>query len=462
MEKYNKNAKFAIWGCGDYLENVINKIAPNLDIVCICDSDSCKIGKVIEYNNLQLTCISVRETLSNPQIDTIMVAVQSAKVYKMIEEEARNANKNVIHINDAVRAYMSMWERQEIEKYDRVMESRRTPLLEDRIVCFVNVSVPIDFCNLKCQYCYVGQHNDFYKKENFFFSPKFIKKELSRKRLHGTAFINFCGTGETLLCKELLPIMKALLDEGHYISIITNALVTDAIKEILKWGYGDRIFFKCSFHYLELKKHGLLEKYAQNVNYIKEKSSITVELVPHDELISLIPEIKDFSVANFGALPHVTVARNENSRDYEILTNLTIQKYFDTWNQFESELFRIKMVTLEKQEKICCAGRGTFIMNLCDGGMRYCPKNPSCGNAYDHIDKDIYPEEIGNKCKSPYCINAHAYLTLGMISEVNIGTYFSVRDRLCQDGSHWIKESMKRIMTQRISDNINNLYRGDE
>ena len=133
MEKYNKNAKFAIWGCGDYLENVINKIAPNLDIVCICDSDSCKIGKVIEYNNLQLTCISVRETLSNPQIDTIMVAVQSAKVYKMIEEEARNANKNVIHINDAVRAYMSMWERQEIEKYDRVMESRRTPLLVDRI-----------------------------------------------------------------------------------------------------------------------------------------------------------------------------------------------------------------------------------------------------------------------------------------------------------------------------------------
>ena len=66
------------------------------------------------------------------------------------------------------------------------------------IKCFITISVPIDFCNLQCEYCYVGQNNGFHKKEIMYHSPEFIRKALSRKRIGGTAFINLCGTGEKL------------------------------------------------------------------------------------------------------------------------------------------------------------------------------------------------------------------------------------------------------------------------
>ena len=47
--------------------------------------------------------------------------------------------------------------------------------------------------------------------------------------------LNFCGAGETLLCKELLPIIKELLAEGHYCMIVTNGTITPKFNEMAEW-----------------------------------------------------------------------------------------------------------------------------------------------------------------------------------------------------------------------------------
>lgn len=451
-ESFHK--KFAIWGCGEYLYNVLDKINPNLNIVGVCDSDSKKWGETVKYNEMEMKCVSPAELLQE-KVDIVMVSIQSADAFANIKEKLSTYNIDVCHINDALKAYLTLWEEKEIKKYDRYMSGVEEPEDFDIIKCFISVTVSIDFCNLQCQYCYVGQHKDFYKKELVYYSPGFIRRALSRKRIGGTAFINFCGTGETLLCDELPEIIEALLEEGHYISIITNALITKKIQRILSSKHHERVFFKCSFHYLELRRKHLLEVYVNNVKSIKESgASLSIEFVPHDELIPYMDEMIAFSKLNFGALPHVTVARDETKADFSILSSLSETEYMKTWGIFQSPLFEVKMRTRQKQTKYCIAGHGTFLMNLNHGGTRFCPGNGKFINMYSHIDSKIEFAEIGKNCESPYCINGHAYLTFGMVPEVKEYSYLDVRDRLCSDGTHWVNGKMREIMAQRICDNL--------
>lgn len=454
-EKVIKQKKsFAIWGCGDYLYNVIDKIDPQLNISCVCDSDKNKWGTTIAFGDREITCVSP-DTFYKKKHDAAMIAIQSVQVFENIKKNLEELHIEVCHINDAIRAYRPIYERQAIDSYDRVMESIKEPGDDDKIKCFISISVPIDFCNLQCEYCYVGQHRDFYKKEVVYYSPEFIRRALSRKRIGGTAFINLCGTGETLLCKELPDIIKELLYEGHYISIITNALVDQSIVKLLSFNKNEKLFFKCSFHYLELKRKKLLDRFVKNVHLIRESgASFSIEIVPHDELIPYIKEIKDFCIKNFGALPHITVARDETLRELPILSEMSEKEYIDTWGVFESPMFDFKMKTRKKQTKYCVAGRGTFLMMLDHGGTRYCPGNDRYINVYSNIEKVLSLSEIGERCKSPYCINAHAYLTLGMVEDIDECSYLAMRDRLCEDGSHWVQEKMSNIMGQRICDNI--------
>lgn len=73
------------------------------------------------------------------------------------------------------------------------------------------------------------------------------------KRLGGTCLINLCGGGETLLCPDLPKVAKALLEEGHYVFIVTNGTITKAFKEIEEFPeeLRKRLSFKFSYHYLE-------------------------------------------------------------------------------------------------------------------------------------------------------------------------------------------------------------------
>lgn len=454
LEAVRKKQKIGIWGMGDYLHNVINKIDPSLPICGICDRDTLKYGEKIVCGGKELYCTSFEE-LAEKGAELIMAATRSVKTVAEIQEAVGDRGIHVCHIQEAVKAYKEEWEREQIRKYDLAMQRVSEPADTGKIRCFVSITVPVNRCNLSCSYCYVGQHRDFYEKETVLYSTEFVKRALSRKRLQGSALLNFCGSGETFLCRQLADMIEALLDEGHYISIITNGLIETPLKRLLSHRHSDRLFFKCSFHYLELKKRGLLDKFCENVRMIRDsRASFSVELVPHDELIPYIDEIKEFSVRHFGAAVHVTVARNEEKDGYPVLTDLAEEDYVKTWRRFDSELFEIKMRHQNREHGYCIAGAGTFLMDLEHGGTSFCPNNGRLSNIYDDISSPIRYKPIGNGCRSRYCINSHAYLSLGMIPELNECTYYDVRNRRCEDGTDWVKETMRQVMTQKICDNI--------
>ena len=188
--------------------------------------------------------------------------------------------------------------------------------------------IPMSICNFRCHYCYLAQRETCYQgvQPEMKYTPEQVRAAFSRKRLGGSCFMNFCAEGETLLTKDIDAYVKALVDEGHYAEIVTNMTVTNVIERILNWDKAllRRIEFKCSFHYLELKRKGLLETFAANVKKVwAAGASANVEITPSDELIPYIDEVKAFSLAHFGALPHLTIARDDRTSGIEYLTRLS-------------------------------------------------------------------------------------------------------------------------------------------
>lgn len=451
--KTDKREVIAIWGIGNYFENVIDKINPQLNIVAMIDMNPQKQGLVIKYAKRELRCYDC-SIIKELGVNKILVATRNVADVEEVKRIIDNDRIEIVHISEEIRTYKATWEKRQIEEYDRTFSDTNAKC-DSRIKCFINISVPIDFCNLKCSYCYVNQNSDFYKKEVTFYSPEFMRRAFSKNRIGGVALINLCGMGETCLCKDLVEVVSELLKEGHFVSIITNALIREALERLLSLDNSNHLFFKCSFHYQELKRKGLLKLYAENVQMIiRSEASLSVELVPHDEIISEIDEIKEYSLKNFGALPHVTVARDESLPNYPILTQKGIDEYVDVWSKFDSPLFNVKMRHLQKQCQYCISGKGTILVDLEHGGTVCCPYNKQISNIYSDISKPIAFDEIGDKCSSPYCINSHAYITLGMIPQIEEIHYLDVRDRQCSDGSFWIKNPLRGVFTQRICDNL--------
>lgn len=453
QEARKNDQKFVIWGCGNYLKQTIDKVDPEIDILFVCDSDEKKWGSRV--TGRELLCVAP-DMLCQVKDVVVLIAIKNKLLVRQIGMELTELGVLWCHINEALKVYQEKYEAFQIEKYNGTIGAWCEPENKQILKRFISISVPIQTCQLRCEYCYIGQNGGFENDEIILPSAEFIRKALSRKRLGGTALINFCGAGETLLCKELFFIVKELLEEGHYISIITNALLAKEINKYLQLPLElrKRIFFKCSFHYSQFKEKGLLELYAENVNKIwKSGASISVELVPEDKLVPFISEIKEFSLKHFGALPHVTVARDESKEEMPIITEYTEEEYKKIWGQFDSVLFWFKMMSMKKRTEYCTAGKNTFLFSLESGDISPCPQEGYFFNIYSNIDKVIDFKEVGKQCRNPYCRNGHAYLALGIVDEVNECSYLQIRDRIALDGKHWVNEEMAFIFQQRICDN---------
>lgn len=231
--------------------------------------------------------------------------------------------------------------------------------------------------------------------------------------------------------------------------------ITKNIQELLdlpaEWR--SRLFFKCSFHYMELKKRGLLETFVKNVNDAwNAGASITVEITPSDELEPYIDEVKEFSLKNFGALPHITIGRNELMPGYVRLTKHTEQEYNKIWGQFNSELFRFKTYIWEKKVKdFCYAGKWVYGIDLGTGKLYTCSHRKEVGDLC-HGHK-IKQKPICNKCPAAHCFNGHAWLAWGACPAINNTSYAKVRDRVRTDGTHWLHQRVYDAFSQKLWEN---------
>lgn len=326
----------------------------------------------------------------------------------------------------------------------------------DSIKRYIDCYVPVTGCTLRCHYCYITHHRLFDAElPKFNYSPQHVRKALSRERLGGTCLINLCGGGETLLPPEIVAYIRALLEEGHYVMVVTNATVSKRFDEIAQFPaeLTKRLFFKFSYHYTELKKRNLLDRFFANIRKVRNAGcSFTLEATPSDEWIPYIDEMKQAAIDNVGAVCHITIARDE--RDPEklpILTSLPREEYEKTWHSFESALFNYKLTIFEqKRREFCYAGDWSFYLNLATGSMTQCYNTHYTQNIFEDINKPIKFLAVGKYCKEHHCYNGHSFIVLGDIPCLQSPTYTELRNRICNDGSEWLKPEMKHFMSTKL------------
>jgi len=336
---------------------------------------------------------------------------------------------------------------------------------------FIDCLIPISVCNLKCPYYFVEQRSTNCNENNRFqHSPEEVGQALSSKRLGGICHFNISAEGETLLDPNIVQILYNLLHQGHYIMVVTNGTITKRFEEISEFPseYLNRLGFKFSFHYLQLIDNNLMDTFFYNIHLMENsKVSISVELTPHDELVPYIEDIKRKCIDEVGAKCHVTVARNEKLKDMPLLTKYKRNEYMKIWNSFDSELFRFKMRTFGvRRTEYCYAGKWAGFVNIGTGAFSPCHGREVIQNIYNDLSKPIKFVAIGKKCRPLHCINSHAWLTFGLISNMidEPPHYDKVRDRTREDGSHWLQDDMKTVMhtklitTNEVSSNLYKLY----
>ena len=324
-----------------------------------------------------------------------------------------------------------------------------------KLIC---LTVPIQHCNLKCEYCYISRVKDWNEgNSSFDFSIDHIINCLSKKRLGGECIINITGGGETLIPVEVIGIIEGLLKEGHFLEVVTNGTLTNRLKKILEIDSDllRHLEFKFSFHYKELKRLNLLDTYASNVRMMRDAGcSFTIECMPYDNLENDIEDIKSFSLANFGALPQLTVGRDDmNNR--KLLTNHTIDEYKKIWGEFESTMFDYKMKIYEERPKhFCYAGKWSLYVDLKTGDAQACYGQPITQNIFKDITKPMKFNPVGKYCTMPYCLNGHAFLSLGMQPDFKFSNYYEIRNRKCVNcEDKWFSDECKEAFSQKLYNN---------
>lgn len=327
----------------------------------------------------------------------------------------------------------------------------------DKVKKVLLFRIPMSICNFRCSYCYLAQRDEHYQgiQPEMKYTPEQVAAALTQARIGGVAYMNFCADGETLLTRNIDEYVKALVQNGHYAEVVTNLTITPVLEKFLSW---DRellkhVEFKCSFHYLELKRKGLLEKFAENVKRVwAAGASANIEITPTDELIPYIDEVKEFSLKHFGSLPHLSIARNDRTHKIAYLTNLTMEKYDSTWSQFDSDFWKFKKTIFGvKQKKFCYAGKWSLYIDLASGDTTPCYCGKHLGDIFEDPSSPL-PECPVGRCSIAHCYNGHALLTLGLIPNLTDVKYGDIRDRIKLSGESWLQPELKDFFNTKLID----------
>lgn len=323
-----------------------------------------------------------------------------------------------------------------------------------RIKRFVECLIPVTACNLRCEYCYIIQEGRRTNKmPTMKYSAEQIGMALSVERMGGVCLFSICGAGETLLPKETIEIVYALLKEGHFVNITTNGTITKRFDEIAAFPqeYLKRLHFAFSLHYLELKQRDLLNNFIKNVKKMRGAGcSYLIQMNLYDGYVPYMNEIEKFCIEQFGAKPQVAATRDESCNTFKLHTSHSIEEYKAIGMQMDSPLFEFTMKNfMVKRDEYCYAGDWSFILDLDTGVMRRCYNKPFGVDIVADPKKPIPFEAVGRKCGREFCVNSSHFLSLGVIPELNTPTYASLRDR---EQAGWYSEQMKEFLSGKLAD----------
>ena len=88
------------------------------------------------------------------------------------------------------------------------------------------------------------------------------------------------------------------------------------------------------------------------------------------------------------------------------------------------------------------------------GYSRQCYHTPILQDFMGEMDKPIKWLAVGNNCTEAHCYVAHSHMTLGIVPFPKYTkykpTYDVIRNRVCLDGSEWIKPTYKKAFQQGV------------
>ena len=318
-------------------------------------------------------------------------------------------------------------------------------------------------CQLRCHYCYVGQTQAHVARSTpNSHSVAEMRNALSYERLGGRCHMNMCAVGETLLVPEVLALARAFIEEGHLVTLVTNALARREIEEICNWerDYKDNTFIKVSYHYLQLRDKGLKNLFWQNVHLLEASGiSYTVELTVNDNSVPLIDEILQECSEELGVPCHVIESRRQDGIDWPRLTQLQVSEHQSAWGRFNSSLFVFQQTIWgQKRREFCYAGDWIASVNMKTGELVPCfGGGHLLDNIYEHPDRPINFQAIGHACPWGHCYAGYVLLSFGAIPEIDTPTYASLRDRESTAGKHWLQAPIRKSFSGKLH-KMNHLY----
>lgn len=327
----------------------------------------------------------------------------------------------------------------------------------------INCGLSLNVCNFRCHYCYVGQTCG-YSNENpeLPYSVDTIKRALSYQRMGGACLVNLCGAGETMMAPYIIELTHALLEEGHYVTLVTNGSITKKYDELVQFEDEliKHLFVKVSFHYMELKRLGLLQTYFNNIRKLKNRGvSFSVELTANDESIPYIPEIKEICQKELGAWCHIIESRDDTTEALCRLTKRKESEHLREWESFDSPLIHFQKKTWgHHRNEFCYAGDWLWNVDLWSGDITICLKHgKKIGNIYDAADSSVHGAAIGKNCPWAHCFSSYFLMTNGIIPELDTPYYGELRDRICSDGSRWLQPEVSDFFHSKLVDS-NTVY----
>lgn len=436
----------ALWGLGNCYKEYGNTLRTHIPVSFLCDIN-------MDYQNKSMDGLKVRHPNDiQVEIDYIIICMKDKKSIAEAESVLKEKKMNYCLISEAL-AYCNLKREEQIVKEFYSELSSDDSKWDNIMRKYVGIHVAVNVCNLKCPYCYVGQTGEFKNNPILSHYPKYIRLCLSQKRLGGQCLIVICGSGETLLSDKIIEVCHELLMEGHYLHIVTNGTITNKIRELIEraGNYVSHLFFKFSFHYGELLRRDMLEVFTHNVHFVeKAGASYTIELTTDDNLVTRIDEIIEYSMENLGALPHITIARDDTDYNRPIITKLSKKQYYESWSRFDSKLFDVKWQWFGKKVSNCYAGADSLYIDLQSGSIRRCLNQPIVDNLFKDHQNVLQYNKVGEECTLSYCYNNHAYLTLGISPDIQIASFADVRDRIKNDGKHWLTKETRGFYQQKL------------
>ncbi len=447
---YDKYTLIA-YGCGKNCLSYLERLDKYLKIDYFCDINSLLWGKKIYSDNRRCLSPSELKSLKNP---FVILTLDKQHILLDVQKYLDEEDIPYMHAKDILEIIA--------KNNDNDITSICWPevIQKNRIHRFIDINlVGTTSCNLHCEYCYVWRNLGFHGENKLSdHSISDLCDGFSVERTGGVCFINMCARGETLLANGIVELTRGLLQQGHYVSIVTNGTITRKIEEILCFPQEllERLFFKFSFHYKELKRLSLFKIFWSNVVAVKNSHcSYTLEVTPGDSSESLIKEIKNMCLDKVGALPHVSFTRDSKKIGYDLLSEHSIETYKEIWGQFDSKMFDLKANWYGKnmRQYNCYAGAWSYLVNAVTGDIKACYQRSPIGNIFDKEGTGFPVKAVRRDCCIEYCFNNHAFLAWGCLPEIECSDYRDMRDRISVDGDHWLKEPVYSFMNQKLKEN---------